>query len=89
MSTPTSRSGIQDDSAELPASFEHALAELEQLVARMEGGELSLEASLSAYKRGAMLARFCQERLAAAEQQVRVLEGGVLKDLRPADSDDA
>jgi exodeoxyribonuclease VII small subunit len=89
MSTPVSRSDIEDDSVELPASFEQALAELEQLVADMEGGELSLEASLAAYKRGALLARFCQERLAAAEQQVRVLEGGVLKNLRPADSDDA
>ena len=38
-----------------PASFEAALAELEQLVATMEGGQLPLEQSLAAYKRGAAL----------------------------------
>ena len=36
----------------LPASFEDAVAELETLVQRMEGGSLSLEDSLAAYKRG-------------------------------------
>ena len=65
------------------------MGELERLVAAMEGGELSLEASLAAYRRGAALARFCQERLAAAEQQVRVLEGEVLKNFRSAESEDA
>lgn len=54
-------------------SFEAALAELEKLVASMEGGELSLEASLAAYKRGMELVRFCQQQLADAEQQVRIL----------------
>ena len=39
-------------SAALPSSFEEAMAELEQLVARMEAGELPLEASVAAYKRG-------------------------------------
>jgi exodeoxyribonuclease VII small subunit len=89
MSKPASRSGIPEDSSPLPESFEQALAELEQLVATMEAGELSLEASLAAYQRGAMLAKYCQDRLAAAEQQVRVLEGEVLKNFRSSDSDDA
>jgi exodeoxyribonuclease VII small subunit len=63
------------------ASFEKALAELEKLVAQMEGGKLSLEQALEAHKRGLELARYCQDRLEAAQRQVKVLEGGVLKKL--------
>ena len=62
-------------------SFEKALAELEKIVARMESGELSLEQALATHKRGLELARFCQQRLEAAQQQVKVLEGDVLKPL--------
>ena len=61
--------------------FEKALAELEKIVARMESGELSLEQALAAHKRGLELARFCQQKLEAAQQQVKVLEGEVLKPL--------
>jgi exodeoxyribonuclease VII small subunit len=63
------------------ASFEKALAELEKLVAQMEGGKLSLEQALEAHRRGLELARFCQERLETAQRQVKVLEGEVLKTL--------
>ena len=62
-------------------TFEKALAELETIVARMEGGELSLEQALATHKRGLELARFCQKQLEAAQQQVKVLEGEVLKPL--------
>jgi exodeoxyribonuclease VII small subunit len=65
--------------ADAPASFEAALAELEQIVATMEGGALPLKESLAAYKRGAELIQFCQAALKDAEQQVQVLEKGVLK----------
>ena len=65
-------------------TFEKALAELETLVGRMEGGDLSLEDSLASHKRGLELARFCQERLESAQQQVKVLEGEVLKTLAAA-----
>ncbi len=61
-------------------SFEAALAELEQVVADMESGKLSLEDTLAAYKRGAELLASCRSRLDDAQQQVRVLEEGVLKD---------
>jgi exodeoxyribonuclease VII small subunit len=61
-------------------SFESAMAELEQLVADMEAGKLSLEDSLAAYKRGAELLSFFRSKLDDAQQQVRVLEDGVLKD---------
>jgi exodeoxyribonuclease VII small subunit len=62
-------------------SFEAALTELEQVVADMESGKLPLEDSLAAYKRGAELLSFCRSRLDDAQQQVRVLEEGTLKDL--------
>jgi exodeoxyribonuclease VII small subunit len=60
--------------------FEASMAELEQIVADMEAGKLSLEDSLAAYQRGAELLAFCRTRLEDAQQQVRVLEEGVLKD---------
>jgi exodeoxyribonuclease VII small subunit len=69
-------------------SFEKALAELESLVAKMEDGGLTLEQSLAAHKRGLELARQCRERLESAQQQVRVLEGEVLKPLAGLSSDD-
>jgi len=65
-------------------SFEKALAELEQLVAKMEDGGLTLEQSLAAHKRGLELAKQCRDRLEAAQQQVKVLEGEVLKPLSSA-----
>jgi len=70
-------------------SFEGALAELEKIVARMEGGELSLEEALATHKRGLELARFCQQKLEAAQQQVKVLEGEVLKPLADAEQSDS
>ena len=72
-----------------PLTFEKALAELETLVARMEDGKLPLEESLAAYQRGAALLAYCQESLRDAQQQVDVLEKGVLKSFRPDTEDDA
>jgi len=66
-----------------PASFESALAELEKIVATMEGGQLPLKESLAAYERGAFLLQFCQGALRDAQQQVQVLEKGVLKCFEP------
>lgn len=66
-------------------SFEQAIDELDQLVRKMESGELSLDESVAAYRRGAELARFCQVRLANAEQEIRQLEGDLLKPLNPGD----
>ena len=66
-------------------TFEKALAELEKIVAQMEGGSLGLEQALAAHKRGLELVRFCQQRLDAAQQQVKVLEGEILKPLAPLD----
>ncbi len=66
-------------------TFEQALDELDALVRRMEAGELSLDASIEAYRRGAELARHCQARLAVAEQEIRKLDGDLLKPLDPAE----
>jgi exodeoxyribonuclease VII small subunit len=71
-----------------PKDFETALQELETLVAEMESGRLSLEAALAAYKRGSELAAYCQKTLDAADQQVKMLDQGVLKDL-PDSAEDA
>ena len=90
--TKASRSGAAAGKPVEGLSFEKALAELERIVAQMESGELSLEQGLAAHKRGLELVRTCQARLAAAEQQVKVLEGEVLKPLSALaseDSDDA
>ena len=71
---------------ELPVNeltFEQALDELDALVRRMESGQLGLDDSIAAYQRGAELARYCQVKLAAAEEQIKVLDGDVLKPLDP------
>lgn len=62
-------------------SFEQALAELESLVEKMEDGSLSLEDSLSAYRRGAALVKVCEGALEHAKEQVRVLDGDLLRPL--------
>lgn len=74
--------------ADLPASFEQAMEELEQLVARMEAGELPLEASVAAYKRGSELVKFCAGQLDKVDSQVKLLEGDMLKPFNAADAGD-
>jgi exodeoxyribonuclease VII small subunit len=76
-------SPAMSETPESPPSFEAALAELEALVATMEGGQLPLAQSLSAYKRGAELLAYCQAALKDAQQQVDVLEKGVLRTFKP------
>jgi exodeoxyribonuclease VII small subunit len=53
--------------------FEAALSELEQIVLRLEQGELSLEESLRQFERGVELTRGCQKSLRQAEQKIRIL----------------
>lgn len=71
-----------------PQSFEAALAELEGVVAAMEGSQLTLEASLAAYRRGAELLKYCQGMLDDAQQQIRILEGETLRALPATDDDE-
>lgn len=53
--------------------FEESLTELEQLVGKMEEGNLSLEEALSMFERGIALSRACQKSLKEAEQKVQIL----------------
>ena len=53
--------------------FEAALAELEELVGKMEAGSLSLEDSLAAFERGVRLTRDCQSALRSAEMRIKAL----------------
>ncbi len=63
-----------------PKTFESALEELEKIVDSMEAGQLPLEESIAAYRRGAQLLQYCQNALKEASQQVKILEAGILKD---------
>lgn len=63
----------------LPASYEDAMQELEALVRRLESGEMPLDQLLSGYQRGAALLQACRDKLAAVEDQIKVLDDGALK----------
>jgi exodeoxyribonuclease VII small subunit len=64
--TPT-----EDDISTL--TYEVALAELDTLIAKLEGGSIALEEAIGAYERGAVLARHCAELLERTEQRVNQL----------------
>ena len=67
-------------------TFESAMAELEQLVEKMEDGELTLDESLKAFERGVVLTRLCQNELKNAELKVQQLNNdGGLEELEIAD----
>ena len=71
---------------EQPEDFEHAFAELANIVAQMESGQMPLETSLSAYQRGNTLLQYCQKSLAEVEQQVQILnERNQLLQFKPQD----
>ncbi len=72
--------------------FEAALTELEQIVATMEQGQLSLEESLRQFERGVFLTRNCQQALRDAEQKVQILlkesDDAEPRDFEPDANDD-
>lgn len=59
--------------AKRKSSFESQLKELEQVVERLEEGEVSLETSLKLFEKGVQLAASCQQALQQAEQKVQIL----------------
>lgn len=75
---PEQAQGAEPAAGTLPEDFETALSQLEALVGQMEDGQLPLDESLAAYRKGVQLARVCQQRLDAAEQQVKVLQQNLL-----------
>lgn len=56
-------------------SYEEAVARLEEIVQRLEAGELSLEESLNLFEEGIGLARYCSGKLDAAEGRLEILLG--------------
>jgi exodeoxyribonuclease VII small subunit len=66
--------GVSPDIAAM--SFEDALAELEQIVRRLEGGQVKLDEAIMSYERGAQLKRHCERKLNEAQQRVdRIIIG--------------
>jgi exodeoxyribonuclease VII small subunit len=51
-------------------SFEDALAELEGIVRRLEGGQVRLDDAIQSYERGAQLKRHCEQKLSEAQQRI-------------------
>jgi exodeoxyribonuclease VII small subunit len=82
-------SALFDPAANAPASFEAAMADLAQLVAQMEEGQLPLEASVAAYRRGAELVKYCAAQLDKVEAQVKVLESDMLQPFAEAGANEA
>ena len=62
-----------------PVSYEAALEELEQLLQRLEASHTPLDQLLASYQRGSELLQFCRDRLDVLEQQVKLLDDGMLK----------
>jgi exodeoxyribonuclease VII small subunit len=75
---------------EAPPDFEASMRALEELVERLERGDLPLEESLAAFERGVLLTRACQSALKEAEQKVEILlkKAGepVVEEFTPDDS---
>jgi exodeoxyribonuclease VII small subunit len=80
-STTPDRLSAADSS--MPATYEAAMQELERLVARLESGEMPLEQLLTGYQRGAQLLQFCRDKLQSVEDQIKVLDNGMLKAWKP------
>ncbi len=57
-------------------SYEAALAELDEIIARLERGDVELEAAIAAYERGAALTRHCAQLLDRTEQKITQLVVG-------------
>ena len=86
MSKASAKPISADDAAAtsvLPATYEDAMRELEQLVERLESGDMPLEQMLSGYQRGAQLLQLCRDKLQAVEDQIKVLDAGTLKPWKP------
>ena len=65
-----------------PPNFEVALKRLEEIVKKLEGGDLPLDTALELFEEGIQLSRFCNTTLEAAERRVEILlknESGQMK----------
>lgn len=66
-------------------TYEQAYAELEEIVAELEGGEHTLDVALAVFERGQALARYCANLLDQAELKVQQLSGENLVDFNSPD----
>ena len=68
----------------IASNFEQDLQELENIVQKLESGELNLEQSLAQFERGVTLTRACQKALSEAEQKIQKLtEKNGTQELQP------
>ena len=70
MSSENSDNNLLIPSDIMELSFEEALAELEDIVEKLEGGDVSLEDSIEIYTRGSLLKYHCEAKLRAAEERI-------------------
>ena len=65
-------------------TFESSVAELEKIVTRLEGGDVTLDESLTLFERGIKLSKSCQKMLDEAEKKVSILmttdDGEIVKE---------
>ncbi len=84
------KSTVRETSGDQIQRFEQSLNELEQLVARMEEGELSLDESLRSFERGVALYRDCETALQQARLRVsKLLDPESPEDAEPLEPDTA
>jgi exodeoxyribonuclease VII small subunit len=72
---------MSEDNA-VNASFEQAIAELEEIVKKLEKGELTLEDSINCFQRGVELTKYCSKKLDEAERSITMLiesEKGIIE----------
>jgi exodeoxyribonuclease VII small subunit len=76
------------NTAKKTPDLEKTLSQLEEIVQELEEGDIPLEKALKQFEKGVKLSRDCQTALQAAEQRVKILLNGELKDLEAAEDDD-
>ena len=66
--------------AENEMTFESAMSRLEEIVGKLEGGAVTLDASLKLYEEGIELVRFCSDTLDKAEKKIKIVKNGPRKE---------
>ncbi|NQS97897.1 MAG: exodeoxyribonuclease VII small subunit [candidate division Zixibacteria bacterium] len=69
-------------------NFEEALAEIDSIVSKLEGGQLTLDESLVMFQRGMELMRFCGEKLDAAEKKLKIIIEGAEGEFKVEDGNE-
>jgi len=79
---------LPDDIASL--TFEDALSALDEIVAKLEAGDVSLEASIDMYTRGTLLKQHCEDKLKSAQAKIEKItlnEAGNVQSTEPLDTE--